>query len=831
MNVFLDEATRQEQSILAEAQRVSPRVSIIVTNFNYGRYLRVCIESALGQDFPGVEVIAVDDGSTDDSAEILAALKTEYPALTIIFQANGGQAAAMNTGCRAARGAWLLFLDADDFLDPNAIRTTIEAAQDGDATLQFYLRTVDDAGLPIGLHPFCHVIERGNLFPQLCASGHFRFMPTSGNLLRRAHLDAILPIPEREWRICADTYVILAIATQGSVRTVPETLGSYRVHDSNAWYEEVQGDAKQKQIIRNHLTIWSHLLDLRAVWPRSCDDYAVLSLIRRIAISLYLYRDHKALTARELAGLQRKLRHQILRANVPLAEKLLHLLLLYAAKSRKQSLFKRLLAPIVTNGRKDWMRFLRAPERLDWISRTEHPPVIAELPMGRAIDFGHGGKGRYFTHYGFGEAENWVSWSAAERAGLIFRVPGDVGEISLRFDVVPYLCAPEVTSQRVEILCNGKNLYSGQLTAAAELTIRLTKEAIGADGVVALEFRLPDAVVPALVNPKSMATRLTALALKSMTARQDDAKPAPKRYPPIRLGKLVAAGDLLVEPAPEGWDYLGKQLRLYRRTACLRFSVPNPVMERFVVRVEFQRVPRQTLGDCRVEVELAGVGRDIIDLRETGSALIVVPRGKAPISGLFDLIFRAFDIFPWPGEDEALPGPRLNSLALQQFDLGPSNMSLWRSHQIVDFAAAGEGGKYLVNGWHAPDARGAWSADTWARLAGLYFEEPGEVFLTFRLGAWSGNALPRQHIRILANSTVIIERDLDGTEDLLAVLPADLIGTNRYLKIDIECRFVLSMRRLGEEDSPRNVGICLEKLVIEPLAGYAVPTPSISARS
>src|SRR5579871_1081886 len=115
-------------------ETAAPMVSIVITNYNYARYLKDSVESALAQDHPALQVIVVDDGSTDDSLEVLSLLKDAYPELTLILGANGGQAAAMNRGWHAARGDWVLFLDADDMLEPGAVGAALAAA-DADIVL------------------------------------------------------------------------------------------------------------------------------------------------------------------------------------------------------------------------------------------------------------------------------------------------------------------------------------------------------------------------------------------------------------------------------------------------------------------------------------------------------------------------------------------------------------------------------------------------------------------------------------------------------------------------------------------------------------------------
>ena len=96
---------------------MSSSVSIIITNYNYGHYIEEAIDSALQQTHKEIEVIVVDDGSTDNSREILA---TYGNRIKTVFQANQGLPSARNAGIAIATGEYLLFLDADDILLPNA---------------------------------------------------------------------------------------------------------------------------------------------------------------------------------------------------------------------------------------------------------------------------------------------------------------------------------------------------------------------------------------------------------------------------------------------------------------------------------------------------------------------------------------------------------------------------------------------------------------------------------------------------------------------------------------------------------------------------------------
>jgi glycosyltransferase involved in cell wall biosynthesis len=107
------------------------RVTVVITCFNYGRFLAEAVDSALSQEGGPPEVVVVDDGSTEP--ETLLALKRLPPKVRLIPRSNGGPARARNTGAAAATTPLLLMLDADDRLDPGALTTLerlLEAAPD-----------------------------------------------------------------------------------------------------------------------------------------------------------------------------------------------------------------------------------------------------------------------------------------------------------------------------------------------------------------------------------------------------------------------------------------------------------------------------------------------------------------------------------------------------------------------------------------------------------------------------------------------------------------------------------------------------------------------------
>ena len=131
------------------------KLSIIVTIYNVAPYLRKCVDSLLMQDITDYEIILVDDGSTDDSGaiadELLSAFRLSHFAsrlqLRVIHQSNAGLSAARNTGIAAATGEYIMFVDSDDYLQPNVLGTLLaQVEQDQLDVLRFRMQNVRESG-------------------------------------------------------------------------------------------------------------------------------------------------------------------------------------------------------------------------------------------------------------------------------------------------------------------------------------------------------------------------------------------------------------------------------------------------------------------------------------------------------------------------------------------------------------------------------------------------------------------------------------------------------------------------------------------------------------
>jgi len=209
-----------------------PPVSVIITNYNYGRYLRASIDSALAQIYPNVEVIAVDDGSTDGSREIIESYGARIVA---ILKANGGHGSALNAGFEASRGEIVMFLDADDELIPEAAAQVVEAWRPSVAKAQFQLEMIDEQGNPIGARvpPFTGFIPNGDISDRIARFGEYPSSPSSGNAYARAALERLMPLDPATWFAAAEKPLVFLTPFFGDVVSICAPLGRYRIHEDN----------------------------------------------------------------------------------------------------------------------------------------------------------------------------------------------------------------------------------------------------------------------------------------------------------------------------------------------------------------------------------------------------------------------------------------------------------------------------------------------------------------------------------------------------------------------------------------------------------------------
>jgi len=207
-----------------------PLVSVILCNYNYGNFITQTIESVLSQTYRHFELIVVDDGSEDNSKEIISSFNDHR--IQTIFSQNFGQAAAFNTAFGMAKGDIICFIDSDDWWMPGKLERSIlwHVFLQGDYALLQHGLTVwsdGDAG------PYKNILPVGDCFAEMQQCGNIDyFVPTSGLVFRKEILEKIFPLPD-EIRISADAYLMRCAFVFGKVYSIPETLGYYRKHEQN----------------------------------------------------------------------------------------------------------------------------------------------------------------------------------------------------------------------------------------------------------------------------------------------------------------------------------------------------------------------------------------------------------------------------------------------------------------------------------------------------------------------------------------------------------------------------------------------------------------------
>ena len=113
-------------------------ISVIIPVYNVESYLRECVESVINQTYENLEIILVDDGSTDSSGEICDEYLDKDSRITVIHQKNGGLSAARNAGLDACEGDYVYFLDSDDYIDSNALSSLIDIAEKEKSDIVFF---------------------------------------------------------------------------------------------------------------------------------------------------------------------------------------------------------------------------------------------------------------------------------------------------------------------------------------------------------------------------------------------------------------------------------------------------------------------------------------------------------------------------------------------------------------------------------------------------------------------------------------------------------------------------------------------------------------------
>jgi glycosyltransferase involved in cell wall biosynthesis len=215
------------KDVLAEWPiQAAPTVTVVITTFNHGRYIKDAISSALNQARPPDKIIVVDDGSTDNSASIIA----KFDDVEYVRQQNRGLSAARNTGLWKCTTTFVCFLDADDRLLPCAIDAGLRcvAANPDCAMVYGGFRSISDKGLSFGDDQYRPIIGDPHLsFLRRNVIGmHGAVLYLRDRLVKIGGFDESL-------RRCEDYDVYLRIAQRYPVASHPAIVAEYRKHGEN----------------------------------------------------------------------------------------------------------------------------------------------------------------------------------------------------------------------------------------------------------------------------------------------------------------------------------------------------------------------------------------------------------------------------------------------------------------------------------------------------------------------------------------------------------------------------------------------------------------------
>ena len=227
-----------------------PRFSILINNYNYGRYLGAAVHSACTQTYAPHEVIVVDDGSTDDSLQVLK----KFPHVQVLAQSNSGQGVAIQNGIKAASGDVICLLDADDFWEAGKLEALTDCLPILPSDWTFLrhnlrvIRTSQQTELPVETPGIGRYATRSKL-PAADVLAERWNAPTSAICAPR---DALLEVTKRyplhRFRISADAVLYTFLPQFGSSVSLAETLGFYRVHGRNAFFGKQSAEQAIAQV-------------------------------------------------------------------------------------------------------------------------------------------------------------------------------------------------------------------------------------------------------------------------------------------------------------------------------------------------------------------------------------------------------------------------------------------------------------------------------------------------------------------------------------------------------------------------------------------------------
>lgn len=247
---------------------IAPLVSVIIPAYNACGFICTAVESALAQTHQRVEVIVVDDGSTDDTTKVLAAIGGR---IRWVSQRNQGPGAARNTGLTLATGEYVMFLDADDWILPDKLRRQLRCLAGTPSAGWAYCDVlyVDEGGRHLyrASDRFAYAKRarlEGHLFPELFPGN---FIPLHAPLIRRQCLREAGPFDEDRRLIGAEDWdLLLRLSVRAQAAYISEVLAACVLRPGSLSADRTAQDRRRFDLLDKAIRTFPE--EIRALGPR-----------------------------------------------------------------------------------------------------------------------------------------------------------------------------------------------------------------------------------------------------------------------------------------------------------------------------------------------------------------------------------------------------------------------------------------------------------------------------------------------------------------------------------------------------------------------------------